>query len=381
MIGLYQLPLQDLRIESGLTASALSNALQVLHRLKFATYDLQTQHVWVREMAKFRLGLHRRTPLAPEDNKVQGAQKLYDKLAANPFLDAFFDRYGKEVRLQRRRSCGSLKVNHYILGLPNHYISGLPKPPKPKRKGLRKPVNRSTGTGTGNRDQKAVQSRDQDQGTAIRNRKITGACAPACSPAKNQTQKPSVETSTDAQHADSSAAVMAASVPNCEGADRRRHNDRQRGMERADQVSARPIGFRVPVAGTFNSGDGGGGARAREAGRATSPTGEAGTTVDAEPVFASQSGGGENPLREPASAVSANAVGQASAGLEHVQPESRTSSGTNVATRADQRLSTGDRAAPEAHLHAAGMDLLRQTFAEIASRPRLAPRRGLRGVK
>lgn len=108
MIGVFRLLVDDVKAETGVGMKGLVGAFETLGRLEFADYDATTQHVWVREMAKFRMHLYKKSPLEAADNRVLGAQNLYDHLALNPFLEVFFDRYAKEIRLKRRRSIGVL---------------------------------------------------------------------------------------------------------------------------------------------------------------------------------------------------------------------------------------------------------------------------------
>jgi hypothetical protein len=84
MIGLFALPLRDLKHDTGIGVKGLVRAFTVLGGLGFADYDARTEHVWVREMAKFRLGLQKRSPLDPDDKRVTGIQRLYDKLSEKP---------------------------------------------------------------------------------------------------------------------------------------------------------------------------------------------------------------------------------------------------------------------------------------------------------
>lgn len=108
MIGVFRLLVDDVTAETGLKMKGLASSFETLQRLEFADYDAATQHVWVREMAKFRMHLYKKSPLDEGDLRVKGAQNFYDRLAANPFLEMFFDRYAKEIRLKRRRSIGAL---------------------------------------------------------------------------------------------------------------------------------------------------------------------------------------------------------------------------------------------------------------------------------
>lgn len=110
MIGVFRLLVDDVKAETGIGLKGLIRGFNTLERLDFADYDAATQHVWVREMAKFRMHLYKKSPLDPDDLRVKGAQNFYDKLAPNPFLRPFFDRYAKEIRLKRRRDIGALEA-------------------------------------------------------------------------------------------------------------------------------------------------------------------------------------------------------------------------------------------------------------------------------
>jgi hypothetical protein len=136
MIGLYPLPVRDIRHETGIGQKGLVRAFTVLASARFADYDARTEHVWVREMAKFRLGLQVKA-LESKDNRVLGIQRLYDRLTENPFLEPFFDRYSKELHLRGKRRSGR-PAEPLLDVVPS--------------KGLRSPL----------------QASDQDQGTGIR---------------------------------------------------------------------------------------------------------------------------------------------------------------------------------------------------------------------
>lgn len=145
MLGLYRLLVDDVRHETGLGQRGLAKAFASLQRLGYADYDASTEHVWVREMAKFRLGLQKKSPLDTDDKRVKGAQNLYDRLVDNPFLGDFFDRYGKEIRLKRRRDCGALVATPLPIA-PSKGDEGASRPSKPDNR-IRDQVQQRTGTG------------------------------------------------------------------------------------------------------------------------------------------------------------------------------------------------------------------------------------------
>lgn len=103
MLGLYPIEPIVMRAQIGtLTPGAIVNAVDALEQAKFAAFDAGTNHVWVHEMAKFRLGLHVK-PLKADDNRVTHVRRLYAALRPNPFLADFFRRYRKELHLTLRR--------------------------------------------------------------------------------------------------------------------------------------------------------------------------------------------------------------------------------------------------------------------------------------
>lgn len=103
MIGLYsvRLPVIKERIQS-LPLKAVERAMWAVGQAEFADYDVDTEYVWVREMAKFRLRLDGH-PLKTDDRRMKGAQLLYERAKPNPFLAAFFTRYQNELRLSKKR--------------------------------------------------------------------------------------------------------------------------------------------------------------------------------------------------------------------------------------------------------------------------------------
>lgn len=111
MIGLYELSLPKLERKLPIvkTRAALRKALDVLDEERYAHYDYRTEFVWVREMARVRLQL-KGTPLAGNDNRRLGANKVYSRLPLNPFLGPFYDRYSTELCLPIRRHGGALDL-------------------------------------------------------------------------------------------------------------------------------------------------------------------------------------------------------------------------------------------------------------------------------
>jgi hypothetical protein len=99
MYGLYYLPQTIAAEEMGLTPTELATAWAILTELDFAVFDDETQHVWVREMARHQM----RTPLKIGDQRVKGANEWYAALPRNPFLRPYYNHYQKDLHLENPR--------------------------------------------------------------------------------------------------------------------------------------------------------------------------------------------------------------------------------------------------------------------------------------
>jgi hypothetical protein len=279
MIGLYPLPVRDIRHETGIGQKGLVRAFTVLSSARFADYDARTEHVWVREMAKFRLGLQVKA-LESKDNRVLGIQRLYDRLTENPFLEPFFDRYAKELHLRGKRR------------------SGRPAEPLLDMvpcKGLRSPLQAS------DQDQ-STGIRDQVQGSEIRDQRTGNReDLPPLSrrPVKNLSK---IQTPEDghAIPATKTRGVAAALRDRTRPA-RTGSSQRRRGMESADPRPLGPIGFHGTGSADAGPSDVGRGAGVREAPRSAAVAGgESGATqADRRTVERSRSTGVQG---EPGSA-------------------------------------------------------------------------------
>lgn len=105
MLGLYRLVLGDVVNELPVLVStgAVLRAFAGLSSAAWADYDERTAFVWVRRMVLERLNLGAvNQVLDPEDKRRRGAQRLYDGVPPNPFLEPFFNLYGRTLRLERR---------------------------------------------------------------------------------------------------------------------------------------------------------------------------------------------------------------------------------------------------------------------------------------
>lgn len=145
MLGLYRLPLDDIQHETGLTSKAIGRAFGAVIDSDYARYDAGTWYVWVKQMARIRLGLKAGDAMNPNDLKATATNRIYAALDPNPFLGEFFDTNRRTLCLKKRRESVGLVVD--LGGHPHR--SGLPSPSEAPSK----PV-----TGSGIRDQDQVQA-------------------------------------------------------------------------------------------------------------------------------------------------------------------------------------------------------------------------------
>lgn len=89
MIGLYYVGLPTICYEVGLTEEGASKALQSLFEADFATYDMSSGHVYVKNMARIQIG----ETLHPADKRHKGVINLLKTLRKSPFFLDFYHDY------------------------------------------------------------------------------------------------------------------------------------------------------------------------------------------------------------------------------------------------------------------------------------------------
>ncbi len=109
MIGLFYLPLLTLCHEIGISTSAACRALKQLEELGFASYDAASEHVFVREMARFQIA----ESLQPGDKRVKGIIRALKAVRVVRFVREFQTKYATAFHLH------------------NGVASPLQDPPKP----------------------------------------------------------------------------------------------------------------------------------------------------------------------------------------------------------------------------------------------------------
>jgi len=99
MLGLFNQPILYMAHETGLGIEGAMEGLNGCVDAGFCSYDEESETVFVHEMAKYQIA----AVLKASDLRCKGVQKDYDALHDNPFLGAFFDRYGEVFHMTSRR--------------------------------------------------------------------------------------------------------------------------------------------------------------------------------------------------------------------------------------------------------------------------------------
>ncbi|WP_157266505.1 hypothetical protein [Azohydromonas aeria] len=99
MLGLYYQPMLYMAHETGLGIEGATKGLQRCIEANFCSYDEASEMVWVHEMALYQIA----EELSPGDKRVTGVQKEYDAVPDCPYLVAFFERYGGNFHMTRKR--------------------------------------------------------------------------------------------------------------------------------------------------------------------------------------------------------------------------------------------------------------------------------------
>lgn len=114
MIGLYQLALPTLMHEIGISRERALKALARLSEAGFATYDEQSESVFVPNMAPIQMGAR----MTETDKRVKNVAKLYNQMRKCPFAKDFWDLHAKTYHLKCEAP-------------PKPLASPLQAPPKP----------------------------------------------------------------------------------------------------------------------------------------------------------------------------------------------------------------------------------------------------------
>lgn len=98
--GLFQLPLNYIANDTGLSLEAVRKALSAIAAVGFARYDENSECAWIVEGAKWQLG-----ELKAVDKRVMGLQKEFDSLPEDcPYKVEFLAKHGKALCLSSSKS-------------------------------------------------------------------------------------------------------------------------------------------------------------------------------------------------------------------------------------------------------------------------------------
>lgn len=102
--GLYQVPLEAIARGLGHTAEAVRDGLWSLQDLRWAYYDDISCWLWVVDHAAHQLLPDGLRPLLPKDNLVRAANRWWEALPANRWLEPYYEYYRERLHLRKRRS-------------------------------------------------------------------------------------------------------------------------------------------------------------------------------------------------------------------------------------------------------------------------------------
>lgn len=89
MIGVFYCPVATIANDVGLSLEGASKGLRRVCEVGFCTFDVETEWVWVHEMARFQI----EASLAPKDKRVVGIARDFEKLPESPLKHGFHARY------------------------------------------------------------------------------------------------------------------------------------------------------------------------------------------------------------------------------------------------------------------------------------------------
>ena len=106
MIGLYYLPVPYIAQEVGIPSERCSDTVRTLSEARFCSYDWDSEVVWVREMARWQIGVD----LDQKSNQAKGAANQYEAAPDNAYLGEFFEKYADHYHLKTRREPNAVRT-------------------------------------------------------------------------------------------------------------------------------------------------------------------------------------------------------------------------------------------------------------------------------
>lgn len=95
IIGVFRCPIEYIKIETGRTIEGASKGLTKLCEMGFCTYDVDTETIWVHEMARFQIG----DALKAGDKRVKHVCRFFEEIENPHIKRAFYEKYGSVYQL------------------------------------------------------------------------------------------------------------------------------------------------------------------------------------------------------------------------------------------------------------------------------------------
>lgn len=98
-IGIYRLPVAYIASDLNMNILDVVQTLKCIEQTGFALYDEATEIAWIVEGARHQIG----DDIKVADKRVKMIQREFESLPSDcPFLDAFFEKYAKSLKLSCR---------------------------------------------------------------------------------------------------------------------------------------------------------------------------------------------------------------------------------------------------------------------------------------
>ena len=97
MIGIYRLPMEYVKYDTGFSEAAVREAFAILEKSDFAFYDDLAQIVYIPSYAAIQVA----PSLSPKDNRHPAVRREVDQVRHLEFKKRFLARYGKVFNLSR----------------------------------------------------------------------------------------------------------------------------------------------------------------------------------------------------------------------------------------------------------------------------------------
>lgn len=172
--GLFQLPLNYITADTGLSEAAVRAAMAAVEAVGFARYDENSETCWVVNAAQWQLG-----ELRGGDNRIKAQQKEFDAIPEDcPFKSEFLAKYSKPLGIRGAAQAPAPKQAELVPPTPAAQPAPAPaaKPePKPATTPEPKPVKQETPVRVMTPEEKAEWAAELDRNDFIERSGILAA--------------------------------------------------------------------------------------------------------------------------------------------------------------------------------------------------------------